>query len=51
MAQGVYRDGGNALVDYGMNRMAIPRKKYEANGFMPPFDSLPTRKEWEAQRR
>lgn len=39
-----------AFVDYGvpMNIGEIPRGRYELNGYLPPFDMLPTKAEYEA---
>ena len=39
-----------AFVDYGvpLNIGEIPRSRYELKGFLPPFDKLPTKAEYEA---
>lgn len=57
-AKGVYRtrtpaSGAEyAFVDYGVASSlgdTVPRDLYETNGYEPPFDSLPTKEEFEAK--
>jgi hypothetical protein len=49
MAKGLFRDDdGWVQVDYGSSSAPIPRDQYEANGYQPPFDRLPLRKDYEA---
>lgn len=49
LAKGVYRDSdGWVTVDYGTSRMPIDRDTYEENGYLPPFDKLPSKEEYEA---
>ena len=58
MATGIYKtqtpeSGAEyASVDYGMAlaHHAIPRYQYEAQGYEPPFDELPTKQEFEARK-
>ena len=48
MPKGLYREpGGWVQVDLGKIRISIPRKKYEASGYEPPYDQLPTKEEYE----
>ena len=51
MPRGIYRDRDEVLVDYGTYRAPIPRYRYETNHYEPPFDRLPSRKEWEQPPR
>lgn len=59
MARGVYKtrtaeSGAEyAYVDYGVasNAGEIPKARYEAKGYQPPFDKLPTKEQYEASRR
>ncbi len=56
-AKGLYRtktpesDAEYAFVDYGVPSSAgeIPRSRYESQGYEPPFDSLPTKEDFEAR--
>jgi hypothetical protein len=57
IARGLYRatmpDGAEcAVVEYGAGSGAgeIPRAHYEDEGYEPPFDSLPTKEQHEAQQ-
>jgi hypothetical protein len=58
-ARGLYRtktpgsDAEYAFVDYGVSSSledTIPRSQYEAQGYRPPFDELPTKETYEARR-
>lgn len=41
--RGVCREAdGWVLVYYARNLIPIPREKYEAGGYLPPYDQLPT---------
>ena len=55
MAVGVYRTGTAdeyATVDYSKTlRVDITRTKYEAGGHVPPYDTLPTKAQYEASGR
>jgi hypothetical protein len=44
MAEGVYRVGNTAFVDFGawVPRVSIAPETYEKNGYEPPFEQLPT---------
>ena len=54
-AKGLYRTKNPAsgaeyaFVDYGVasNLGEIPRSQYEAQGYNPPFDTLPTKEQYE----
>lgn len=49
MPQGLYQDGDWAQVsDNGKISIPIPRDQYEVKGYLPPFDQLPTKEEYEA---
>lgn len=58
MIRGVYREiNGWAgtedsahMIDGGGNEYDVPRSRYESQSYAPPFDSLPTREEYEAAR-
>lgn len=58
MATGLYRtttpgSGAEyAFVDYGVGSSIgeIPRPLYEERGYMPAFDDLPTKEEYEARQ-
>jgi len=47
--RGLYRDGNHAQVTDGKHSFPMPRDDYEAKGYEPPFDKLPTKTEYEAQ--
>lgn len=51
MTAGLYRDGEWAQVSDGKIAAPIPRSQYEAKGYLPPFDQLPTREEYNASRK
>jgi len=50
MPVGLFRsDGGWVQVDYGTGTtIPVPRSKYEANGYKPDFDKLPSESEYRA---
>jgi hypothetical protein len=55
MARGVYRTTNPrgaeyAAVDFGTSARleSVSRRDYEANGYEPPFDELPTKEESES---
>lgn len=52
MGTGLWRDGHWVQVSYE-DRESIPISKalYEARGYQPPFDKLPTKEEYEARNR
>lgn len=47
-ARGLYRDGEWAQVKHDVASIPIPREQYELDGYLPRFDELPTREEFEA---
>jgi hypothetical protein len=54
MPSGLFRsDGGWVQVDYGTGTtIPVPRSKYEANGYKPDFDKLPSEAEyWAAEEK
>jgi hypothetical protein len=54
MPAGVFRsDGGWVHVDYGTGTtIPVTRSKYEANGYKPDFDKLPSEAEyWAAENK
>jgi hypothetical protein len=54
MPVGLFRsEDGSVLVEYGTGgSIPIPRSKYEANGYKPDFDKLPSEAEyWAAERK
>ena len=54
MLVGLFRgDEGWVQVDYGTGgSIPIPRPKYEANGYKPDFDKLPSEAEyWAAEKK
>jgi hypothetical protein len=59
MARGLYRsrtresEAEYAFVDYGVRSSlgAIPRILYDAQAYQPPFDTLPTKEQYEAASR
>ena len=47
MPRGLYRDDDVVRVAYGENEFVpISREMYEARGYLPPFEALPTREEY-----
>ena len=50
MPVGLFRsDGGWVQVDYGTSAtIPVLRSKYEANGYKPDFDKLPSEDEYQA---
>jgi hypothetical protein len=54
MPVGLFRgEEGWAQVDYGTGAtIPVPRSKYEANGYKPDFDKLPSEAEyWAAEKK
>jgi hypothetical protein len=54
MPVGLFRsEGGWVQVDYGTGTtIPVPRPKYEANGYKPDFDKLPSEAEyWAAEEK
>jgi hypothetical protein len=50
MPKGLYRDeDGWVMVDYGNHQAMIPRDQYEAKGYEPPYEKLPTEEQYRAQ--
>ena len=51
MATGIYRTlDGRVMVDYGKRRLPISCAHYQANGYRPPYEKLPTETPKEAKR-
>ncbi len=54
MAHGIYRErgkggaGNSALVQYDHDRFDVPEVLYRNQRYMPPFEELPLRAEYEA---
>lgn len=46
--RGLFRDGDWAQVTDEHHAILIPRDRYEAQGYQPPFDDLPMKDEYEA---
>jgi hypothetical protein len=43
MARGLFRTvDGLVQVDYGIHSAPMPRKRYEEQGYQPPFETLPS---------
>jgi len=52
MGKGLYRDPhGWVMVDYGNHRGPIPKSQYEANGYQPPYEQLPTEVQYNASKK
>jgi len=53
MPVGLFREEGWVQVDYGTGTtIPVPRSKYEANGYKPDFDKLPSGAEyWAAEEK
>ena len=53
MPVGLFREEGWVQVDYGTGTtIPVPRSKYEANGYKPDFDKLPSEAEyWAAEKK
>ena len=53
MPAGLFREEGWVQVDYGTGTtIPVPRSKYEANGYKPDFDKLPSEAEyWAAEKK
>ena len=54
MPVGLFRsEDGSVQVEYGTGgSIPIPRSRYEANGYKPAFDKLPSEAEyWAAERK
>ncbi len=49
MTKGLYRDGDWATIFDGNNAIPIPKARYVQQGYEPPFDQLPTKKEYDAK--
>ncbi len=49
--RGLYKDGNDAQITDGHNEIPIPRERYENNGYLPFFDDLPAREEYEASNK
>jgi len=51
MLRGTFQDEGFAQVDFdGRASYPMPQDEYEAQHIQPPFDQLPTRKEYLSQK-
>jgi hypothetical protein len=51
MERGLWRDGYWVEVSYDKIATApISRALYEKRGYLPPFDELPTKEEYEARK-
>jgi hypothetical protein len=43
MAKGIYRTvDGFVQVDFGTHSTAMPRVRYQEEGYLPPFETLPS---------
>jgi hypothetical protein len=43
MARGIFRTvDGFVQVDFGIHSAAMPRARYEEQGYQPPFETLPS---------
>ncbi len=52
MPRGLYRDDDVVRVAYGENEFVpISREVYEARGYLPLFETLPTREEYNETKR
>jgi hypothetical protein len=52
MPVGLFREEGWVQVDYGTGTtIPVPRSKYEANGYKPDFDKLPSEAEYSAAEK
>jgi hypothetical protein len=52
MERGLWRDGHFVQVSYDdVEALPISRALYEKRGYQPPFDDLPTKKEFDAGSR
>ena len=48
MPKGIYREtDGWVRVNYGKFQISIPRRKYEAIRYEPPYAQLPTKNEYD----
>ncbi len=47
---GLFRDGEWAQVSDGLISVPIPRDRYLARGYEPPFEKLPTKKEYDLEK-
>ena len=49
MAKGLYKDAQQwVMVDYGSHRARVQKTTYEANGYKPPYQDLPTEDQYRA---
>jgi hypothetical protein len=52
MAKGLYKDAQQwVMVDYGSHRAPVQRATYEANGYKPPYQDLPTEDQYRATEK
>jgi hypothetical protein len=53
MARGIFRTvDGLVQVDFGIRSVAMYRKRYEEEGYQPPFETLPSEADyWAAQEK
>jgi hypothetical protein len=50
MGRGLYRYGAFVMVIYeGIESVPISRALYKQRGYDPPFDALPTKKQYDAR--
>lgn len=43
--------GCGHILDYGTHSVPMPRKRYEENGYQPPFETLPSEPEYLAAQQ
>jgi hypothetical protein len=52
MAKGIYRTvDGFVQVDYGTHSTPMPRKRYQDEGYQPPFETLPSEPDYLAAQQ
>ena len=52
MARGIFRTvDGLIQVDYGLRSVAMPRSRYEEEGYQPPFETLPSEADYLAAQQ
>jgi hypothetical protein len=52
MARGIFRTvDGLVQVNYGLRSVAMYRKRYEEEGYQPPFETLPSEADYVAAQQ
>jgi hypothetical protein len=52
MARGIFQTvDGFVQVDYGIRSVAMPRARYEEEGYQPPFETLPSEADYLAAQQ